>query len=267
MSKIPWMEELIEGTLADGTPVRANCWYWAKDVNVEMIEPYLGLHTGRHMMYMIPTTFLQGDLWRTRAWELIEDLVARGRWIDAHPNAVKERRNEGKRRIGIAKKHIKALTAERAEWKRKMKKGIVDLRTYQQNVNSITKTIQTLELIVCEQDEINWLRDGIVNPVTYSVRQPYPCKQVGVKNVSVYLQDSALGAEGEKGWNCVLETQVPEADFVLAGLGLPENGRSAIDLADFSSYLSRRTDDKSCHVLDSWREIARPDDTWCVTMA
>ena len=39
MSKIPWMEELLEDTLPDGTSVKAMCWYWAKDINVELISP------------------------------------------------------------------------------------------------------------------------------------------------------------------------------------------------------------------------------------
>lgn len=88
-----------------------------------------------------------------------------------------------------------------------------------------------------------------------------------MKNVSVYLRDSALGAEGEKGWNCVLETRIPEVDFVRAGLGQPESGRSTIDLETFSAYLKSRAGDKSSYVLDAWREIARPSDSWCVTMA
>ena len=67
MNKIPWMEELIEDVLPDGTAVKANCRYWAKDVCVEMIAPYPGLRTSRHMMYMIPATFLQDDLWKRRS--------------------------------------------------------------------------------------------------------------------------------------------------------------------------------------------------------
>ena len=148
MSKIPWMEEMIEDVLPDGTPVKAMCWYWAKDVNVEMISPYPGLRTGLHMMYMIPRRFTDNDLWKTRALQMVATLVARGRWIDAHPNAVKDRRREGKRRIAIARKYIKMLKNERADWKRKLKKGLVDLRTYQQNINPITKAIQPLELII-----------------------------------------------------------------------------------------------------------------------
>ena len=85
MSKIPWMEELIEDVLPDGTPVKAMCWYWAKDVNVEMISPYPGLHTGLHMMYMIPRRFTDNDLWKARARQMVAELVARGRWIEAHP--------------------------------------------------------------------------------------------------------------------------------------------------------------------------------------
>lgn len=70
MSKIPWMEELIEDVLPDGTPVKAMCWYWAKDVNVEMISPYTGLRTGIHMMYMFPMRFTDNDLWKTRALQM-----------------------------------------------------------------------------------------------------------------------------------------------------------------------------------------------------
>ena len=267
MSKIPWMEELIEGVLKDGTPVKAMCWYWAKDVNVEMISPYPGLRTGRHMMYMIPKRFTDGELWKERAWGLIATLVARGRWIDAHPHAVKDRRREGKRRIGIARKYIKMLKDERADWKRKLKRGLVDLRTYQQNINPITKAIQPLELIIHDQDEIYWLRDGIVEPMSCPVRSPYPSRRPGLKNVNVYWQDSALVSDPEKGWDRVLETQIPEADFADAGLGNPVDGRLSIDLAAFSAYLKRRAGDKSAVILDARREIARAGDAWCVTVA
>ena len=62
MSKIPWMKEVIADVLPDGTPVKAMCWYWAKDVNVEMISPYPGLRKGLHMMYMISRRFTANDL-------------------------------------------------------------------------------------------------------------------------------------------------------------------------------------------------------------
>lgn len=267
MSKIPWMEELIEDVLPDGTPVKAMCWYWAKDVNVEMISPYPGLRTGLHMMYMIPARFTDGELWKKRAWSMIATLVARGRWIEAHPNAVKDRRREGRRRIAIAREYIKMLTDERADWKRKLKKKLVDLRTYQQNINPITKAIQPLELIIYDQDEINWLRDGIVKPASYPVQQPYPSKRPGLKNVNVYWQDSASVSDAEKGWQRVLETQIPEAELADAGLGDPVDGRSSIDLAALSMYLNLRAGDKFGVVLDAWREIAREGDAWCATMA
>ena len=234
---------------------------------MEMISPYPGLCTGLHMMYMIPRRFTDNDLWKTHAHQMVAGLVARGRWIDAHPNAVKDRRKEGKRRIAIARKYIKMLKNERTDWKRKLKKKLVDLRTYQQNINPITKAIQPLELIIYDQDEINWLRDGIVKPVSYPVEQPNPSKRPGLKNVNVYWQDSALVSDTAKGWRCVLETQVPEADFADAGLGTPVDGRSTIDLLAFSAYLNRRTTDRFGVVFDAWREIAREGDAWCATMA
>ena len=265
MNKIHWKEELIEGALPDGTPVKAMCWYWAKDVNVEMISPYPGLRTGRHMMYMIPMRFTDGELWKKRAWSMIAALVAKGRWIDAHPHAVQDRRKEGTRRIGIARKYIKMLKDERADWKRKLKKGIVDLRTYQQNINSITKAIQPLEIIIHEQDEFYWLRDGIVEPTSCSVQPPCLSKCPGLKNVHVYWQDSALVSDPEKGWDRVLETRIPEADFAAAGLGDQEDGRLAIDITAFSAYLKRRVGDRTGIILDARREIARESDAWCAT--
>ena len=39
----------IEGVLADGTPVKAKCRYRAKDISVELLSPYPGLHAGRHI--------------------------------------------------------------------------------------------------------------------------------------------------------------------------------------------------------------------------
>ena len=74
-------------------------------------------------------------------------------------------------------------------------------------------------------------------------------------------------SDAEKGWSCVLETQIPEADFVAAGLGAPVDGRLTIDLAAFSAYLNRRAGDRTGVVLDAWREIAREGDVWCATVA
>ncbi len=88
MSAIKWIEATIEGVLADGTPVKAKCRYWAKDISVEMLSPYSGLREGRHIMYMSPRTYTADEYWEKAAWELIEELVAQGRWVDAHPVAV-----------------------------------------------------------------------------------------------------------------------------------------------------------------------------------
>lgn len=267
MNKIPCIEELIEDVLPDGTPVKAMCRYWAKDVDVEMISPYPGLRTGIHSLYMTPTRFTDNDLWKRWAHEMVADLVARGRWIDAHLEAVQERRQEGKRRIDIASKYIKMLTDERKDWKQKLKNGFVDQRMYQKQVNAIDSAIQPLKLIVFDQDENNWLMDGIVQPITYPLELPHPCKRHGIKNVHVYLQDSALLSDAEKGWIPVLETQVPEVDFAIAGLGEPVNGHSAINLVAFSAYLNRRDGDKIGVILDVWREITRKNDAWCATVA
>ena len=266
MSKIPWMEELIEGTLADGTPVRANCWYWAKDVNVEMISPFPGRRDGVHMMYMCPRRFTDGDLWKQRALEMIDSLVKRGRWVEAHPNAVKNRRREGSRRIGIVVKYIKKLKDERSDWKRKLKQGLVDPRTYQQHIHPINKAISSLEMIGYNQDEDKWLRDGIVEPFSVPVRLPCHSKHPGMKKICVFLQDSTLVSDAEKGWSVILETEVPEADLAAAGLGNLVDGRTAIDPASLSSYLNR-ADDKTGLILDAWREIARETDSWCATVA
>ena len=157
MSAVKWIEETIEGVLADGTPVRAKCRYWAKDISVEMLSPYPGLREGRHIMYMSPRTYTADEYWEKAAWELIEELVAQGRWVDAHPEEVSARRQEAKRRIGIAQKRIEELVAERKEWKKQLKDGSVDQHAYQQGIAPINKAIRSLELVVLEEDESNWL--------------------------------------------------------------------------------------------------------------
>jgi len=147
----------IEGVLADGTPVKAKCRYWAKDISVELLSPYPGLHAGRHIMFMSPRTYTANEYWKKAAWELLEELVAQGRWISSHPDEVSARRREAKRRTGIAQKRIEALVAERKALKKKLKDGSVDQRTYQRSIAPINKAIRSLELIVLEQEESNWL--------------------------------------------------------------------------------------------------------------
>lgn len=257
----------IEGVLADGTPVKAKCRYRAKDISVELFSPYPGQHAGRHIMFMSPRTYTANEYWKKAAWELLEELVAQGRWISSHPDEVGARRREAKRRIGIVQKYVEALVAERKTWKRQLKDGSVDQRTYQLGIVPINKAIQALELIAFEQEESNWLRNGIVEPFSCSARPPSSSRRTDMKNVNVYLRDSALVSKREDGWRCVLETQVPKADLAGCGLGLFEDNPATIDVAAFSAYLKRRDCGKIDFVLDAWREIAREDDTWCATMA
>ena len=272
MSGIPWLEEMIEGVLDDGTPVKAKCWYWAKDINIEMISPYPGECNGRHIMYMCPMTFHENDLWKTRAFELAAEIVERCRWIEAHPDAVRNRRREGKRRVKIAEKHIKTLKKEKSELKRKMRKEMMDLHEYQRGLNPVNKAIWRLEAIIGEQDKSRWLSNGIVVPITCSVRTPASSKHEGMKSVSVFWRDVKLVPEKEakdgNGWECVImDTEIPAADFERAGLVPCAEGRASIDLAKFSDYLKDRAVDRLAEVLDAYREIAGEGDLWCAAFA
>ena len=157
MSAAEVIDVTIEGVLADGTPVKAKCRYWAKDISVEMLSPYPGQRAGRHIMFMSPRTYTANEYWQTAAWELLEELVARGRWISSHPDEVGARRQEAKRRIDIVQKHMEPLVAERKAWKKQLKNGSVDRRTYQLCIVPINKAIRDLELIAFEQEESNWL--------------------------------------------------------------------------------------------------------------
>lgn len=157
MSATKGIDVPIEGVLADGTPVKAKCRYRAKDIFVELLSPYPGQHAGRHIMFMSPRTYTANEYWKKTAWELIGELVARGRWIDAHPNELSARRQEAKRRIDIVRKHMEPLVAERKTWKKQLKNGGVDRRTYQLGIVPINKAIRDLELIAFEQEESNWL--------------------------------------------------------------------------------------------------------------
>ena len=127
-------------------------------------------------MLMSPRTYTANAYWKTAAWELLEELVAQGRWISSHPDEVGARRREAKRRIGIVQKYMEALVAERKAWKKQLKDGSVDQRTYQLGIVPINKAIQSLELIAFEQEESNWLRNGIVEPFSL---EPDKCLSAG----------------------------------------------------------------------------------------
>ena len=75
MSRIPWKEATLEGVLSNGTRYKAKCWYWAKDVNVRLIDPYPELTDVRHIMYLAPFSYEDNDSWRTRAVSLVKELV------------------------------------------------------------------------------------------------------------------------------------------------------------------------------------------------
>jgi len=267
MARIVWTEETLEGVLDDGTPVKATCWYWAKDINVEMVSPYPGMRTGRHIMFLAPMTYTADEYWKKAGWDLVRTLVDRGRWIDAHPDEVDARRREAKRRIAIVKKYRAMLDAERKALKKSLKSGAVDRQTYQRKLTPVNKVDQKLELVAFEQEESNWLRNGIVEGMSFPVRPPRPSKCPGVKNVDVYLRDSALTSKRGTCWNLVLETHMPETEVV--GLGLnPSTGEAqTIDAAAFSACLKRQGEDLPSLLLDAWREIARTDDRWCATIA
>jgi hypothetical protein len=56
--KIPWKTVPIETIASDGTPLRGNVTYWAKDYSVQLEEPFEASRYGAHLMYMIPQSFI-----------------------------------------------------------------------------------------------------------------------------------------------------------------------------------------------------------------
>lgn len=152
MSKIPWLEEVIEGRLEDGTPYKAICRYWAKDVNVKMISPFEGKCAGRHMMYMDPRSYMENGFWKTRAVSLIQSLIERERWLKENAILVKARKLARQHRIREAKNQIFRLMVRKAKLRGKLMLGGIGGDECRNRMNALNQQIWAMEASIRQEE-------------------------------------------------------------------------------------------------------------------
>lgn len=160
MNKIPWLEEVIEGKLDDGTAYKAICRYWAKDVNVRMISPFEGKCAGRHMMYLDPRSYTQDGFWKVRAVSLIRSLIERERWLKENAVLVKARKLARQHKIREAKNEIFRLTVRKAKLRGKLMLGGIADDEWRKRINALNQQIWSIKASIA-QEELNDV-DGVI---------------------------------------------------------------------------------------------------------
>ena len=274
MGDIQWSEAVLEGKTSDGVYVRFKCRYWAKDVNVEMIEPYPGETAGLHMLYMAPATYLENNRWQDVAWGLVRGILERMAWKQDHVREVADRIRERERRLMIVEKHSDVLLEKKRKLKSERKKGFVAAIAYQAGLNPLNRALKELDIIASQEREERWLGGAMRGVLRFNLLSPHPPREADRRNVRVYSLPKRRAIGDPAGWQMRFEGAVAKVDLPQTGIGaeLPlEVDRPdlcavhALDVAKFAEYL-HQLDDAKGHVLDAWIEIDGSDSEWCATL-
>ena len=274
MSDIQWYEAVLEGSALDGIFVRFKCWYWAKDVNVEMIEPYSGETAGIHMPYMVPATYLENNRWQDAAWGLVREILERMAWKQNHASEVADRLRERERRLMIVEKLSGVLEGKKRKLNAERKNGFVAALAFQARLRPLNKALKELDGIVLQEREEHWLCLAMRGALRFKLLSPYPSREADRRNVRVYSRPKHRFIGDPEGWQMRFEGTVAKADFPQMGIGVELSldvecpdlcAVHALDVVKFAEYL-HQLDDAKGYVLDAWIEIDGRDSEWCVTI-
>ena len=274
MGDIQWWEAMLEGKALDGVFVRFKCRYWAKDVNVEMIEPYSGETAGIHMLHMAPATYLENNRWQNAAWGLVRGILERIAWKQSHASEVADRIRERERRLMIVEKHSDALLEKKRKLKSEWKRSFVAAIAYQAGISPLNRALKELDEIVLQEREERWLGGAMRGVLRFKLLSPHPPREADRRNVRVYSRPKRRAIGDPAGWQMRFEGAMAKVDLPQTGIGadLPlEVDRPdlctvhALDVAKFAEYL-HQLDDAKGHVLDAWIEIDGSDSEWCATL-
>ncbi len=274
MSDIQWREAVLEGNALDGVFGRFKCWYSAKDVNVEMIEPYSGETAGIHMPYMVPATYLENNRWQNAAWGLVRGILERIAWKQDHASEVADRIRERERRLMIVEKHSGVLLEKKRKLKSERKNGFVAAIAFQAGLKPLNKALEELDGIVLQEREERWLGGAMRGVLRFKLLSPYPPREADRRNVRIYSRPKRRVIGDPEGWQMRFEGTVSKVDLPQTGIGVEmplEVDRPdlctvhSLDVVKFAEYL-HQLDDAKGHVLDAWIEIDGNDSEWCVTL-
>ena len=113
-----------------------------------MIEPYQGENESLHIMYMVPRKYDETN-WESRAWGLVKKIFERKNWESKNFDSIRERIEEGNRRMEIVAKHVKVLR----DALHGVRKEQVSRKTKEQRIKEIKRNIREIEMIAFDEKE------------------------------------------------------------------------------------------------------------------
>ena len=274
MSDIQWCEAVLEGKTSGGIFARFKCRYWAKDVVVEMIDPYSGETAGTHMLYMVPATYLENNHWQDVAWSLVRGILDRMAWKQNHASEVADRLRERERRLMIVEKHFGILLETKRKLNAERKNGFVAAIAFQARLRPLNKALKELDGIVFDEREEHWLGGAMRGVLRFDLRSPHPPREADRRHVRIYSRPKRRFIGDPEGWLMRFEGTVVKADLPQTGIGAEltvEVDRPdlctvhALDVMKFAEY-EHQLDDAKGYVLDTWIEIDGRDSEWCATL-
>jgi hypothetical protein len=271
MSEIIWNEHIVEGTL-NGEKVRFKCKYWSKDIYVEMIEPYQGENESLHIMYMVPRKYDETN-WESRAWGLVKKIFERKNWESKNSDSIRERIEEGSRRMEIVAKHVKVLRDALYGVRNEQ----VSRKTKEQRIKEIKRNIREIEMIAFDEKERCWIYDAMHKKISWKGGLDWwkPPQDKSKIRVDIYLKQGKVYWGDVETWRRVYKIIMDRDDKAVAGIGdefqhdFSCNDYSTanhIDMDKFKVYL-KNIYPFDIHAFDVWEEIGGNGSQWAAVVS
>lgn len=267
---------IVDGVRDDGTKVRFECEYWAKDIHIKMISPYPGEIAGRHILFLVPKTYNESN-WQATAWRLVDVIFERMAWKERNEENVVERRKEAARRCEIVNRHLEVLKAALHEVRQKGARSFCGALAFGNKIKAIKRNIRELNLILYGEREDRWIHDAMRGGPIFEgdLRWYKPPRDVSLMRVVIYIKSPHYFWGDITGWHTLYTCIINRVDKWDAGideelrekLSRPEySSVNSIDMKKFCKYIEERHP-YDVHLFEAWQEIAGQDAQWVAVVS
>jgi hypothetical protein len=285
MVEIKWTEHLVE-EMYNGQKVKFKCKYWAKDINVELLEPHHD-YDGLHIMYLIPRKYDESN-WRGTAFCLVDRMLQQKKWEEENADAIRVRQKEANRRQEIISNHLKVLRDALHETRIRIRKAgeSYSMKEKQQMIMAIKRNIKELDMMYLGEMPSHWKYKSRAKSYSLSPSELSPsvlCRSMSPRDESkirimIHVRPKEfhwgdIESWYIKAWREVYEIVINRVDRGQVGIGEEiqcdfshYSTVNNIDLEKFKAYLNGiHPFDK--HVIEVWQEITGEGAQWVAVVS